>query len=78
VPEVIRAGVRGRPARLRSLANERLRRSEGLMMPPLSFAKTRPLRAMPYREYLQTSQWKSKREEKLRAAGYRCQVCNSG
>ncbi len=41
-------------------------------------APTRPheLRAMPYKEYLQTPHWKRKREEKVRAAGRRCQLCN--
>ncbi len=34
------------------------------------------LRALPYKEYLQTPHWKRKRNEKLRAAGYRCQMCN--
>ena len=38
----------------------------------------RPYRAMPYKEYLQTPHWKGKREDKLRAVGYRCQVCNRG
>lgn len=32
----------GRPARSRTRANERLRRFEGLMIPPVSLAKTRP------------------------------------
>ena len=43
-------------------------------------APTRPheLRAMPYKEYLQTPHWKRKREEKVRAAGLRCQLCNRG
>ncbi len=36
------------------------------------------LRALPYKEYLRTLHWKRKREEKLRAAGYKCQVCNRG
>jgi hypothetical protein len=36
----------------------------------------RELRAMPYEEYLQTPHWKRKREERLRAVGYRCQLCN--
>ncbi len=36
------------------------------------------LRALPYKEYLRIPHWKRKREEKLRAAGYRCQVCNRG
>lgn len=31
---------------------------------------------MPYKEYLQTPHWKRKREEKVRAAGRRCQLCN--
>jgi hypothetical protein len=34
------------------------------------------LRRMPYGEYLQTPHWQHKREEKLRAMGYRCQLCN--
>lgn len=38
----------------------------------------RELRALPYEDYLQTPHWKRKREEKLRAVGYRCQLCNSG
>ncbi len=36
------------------------------------------LRDMPYEEYLQTPHWKRKREDKLRAVGYRCQVCHRG
>lgn len=41
---------------------------------------TRPheLRAMLYEEYLQSPHWKRRREDKLRAAGRRCQVCNRG
>jgi 5-methylcytosine-specific restriction endonuclease McrA len=35
------------------------------------------LRKMPYREYLQTDEWRWRREEKLEAAGYRCQLCSS-
>ena len=31
---------------------------------------------MPYKEYLQSPHWKRRREDKLRAAGRRCQVCN--
>ncbi len=33
---------------------------------------------MPYKEYLQTPYWKRRREDKLRAAGHRCQLCNRG
>lgn len=36
------------------------------------------LRAMPYEEYLQTPHWKRRREDKLRTAGQRCQLCNRG
>lgn len=40
-------------------------------------ARLSELRNMPYREYLQTPEWREKREHHLRSAGYRCQVCNS-
>ncbi len=33
-------------------------------------------RTMPYREYLQTSEWQAARMQALRRADYRCQVCN--
>jgi len=36
------------------------------------------LRAMPYEEYLQTPHWKHRREDRLRAAGHKCQLCNRG
>ena len=36
------------------------------------------LRAVPYKEYLRTPHWKRRREDKLHAAGHRCQVCNRG
>ena len=36
------------------------------------------LRALPYEEYLQTPHCKGSREDKLRAVGHLCQVCNSG
>ncbi len=38
----------------------------------------RDLRALPYREYLQTPHWKRRRQDKVRVAGYRCQLCNRG
>jgi hypothetical protein len=31
-----------------------------------------------YKEYLQTPYWKRRREDKLRAVGRRCQLCNRG
>jgi 5-methylcytosine-specific restriction endonuclease McrA len=34
------------------------------------------LATMPYRDYLQTPEWREKRKGALAAAGYRCQVCN--
>ncbi len=41
-------------------------------------ASPQELRDLPYGEYLQTPHWKRKREEKIRAVGRRCQVCNQG
>lgn len=35
------------------------------------------LAAMRYADYLQTPEWQARRTRALRAAGYRCQVCNS-
>jgi hypothetical protein len=35
------------------------------------------LRTMPYWEYLQTPEWKCRRNDHLKRAGYRCQVCNA-
>lgn len=40
--------------------------------------RIRELRAMPYGEYLRTPHWKHLREDKVRAAGHRCQLCNRG
>jgi 5-methylcytosine-specific restriction endonuclease McrA len=36
------------------------------------------LQAMPYQKYLQTPEWKARREQHLRSVGYRCQICNAG
>ncbi len=35
------------------------------------------LRTMPYREYLRTPEWQSRRRIALVAASHRCQVCNA-
>lgn len=35
------------------------------------------LRRIPYRQYLQTPEWKERRLQHLKSAGFRCQVCNS-
>ena len=40
--------------------------------------RVRQLRAMPYREYLLTPEWQERRKARLKAARYRCQVCNAG
>jgi hypothetical protein len=34
------------------------------------------LKFMPYKKYLETPEWKAKRERKLIDAGFRCQLCN--
>lgn len=39
--------------------------------------RLRELRTMPYREYLQTPEWQERRKARLKAARYRCQVCNT-
>jgi hypothetical protein len=35
------------------------------------------LKALPYEEYLRTPEWRARRQESLRRARYRCQMCNS-
>ena len=35
------------------------------------------LKTMPYRDYLQTPEWKERRQKHLLSADYRCQICNS-
>lgn len=35
------------------------------------------LKAMPYKEYLQTDHWKKKRLQALKRYNFRCQTCNS-
>jgi hypothetical protein len=40
-------------------------------------ARIRDLRAMPYKEYLRTPDWKRRRADVLRSAGYRCQACSN-
>jgi hypothetical protein len=41
-----------------------------------SLARLQALKTMPYQEYLQTPEWKAKREAALKRAWYCCQVCN--
>jgi 5-methylcytosine-specific restriction endonuclease McrA len=36
------------------------------------------LRTMPYRDYLRTPEWRSRRKWKLQQAGYRCQATACG
>jgi hypothetical protein len=35
------------------------------------------LHRLPYKQYLETSHWRALRHERLKAANYRCQVCNA-
>lgn len=41
-------------------------------------ARMRELAAMPYREYLRSPEWQDVRQRHLKAAQYRCQLCNKG
>jgi hypothetical protein len=43
---------------------------------PKEEARRLRLRAIPYREYLETPEWKALREKKLKAARFRCELCN--
>lgn len=40
--------------------------------------RVRELRVMPYKDYLLTPEWQERRKARLKAARYRCQVCNAG
>lgn len=40
--------------------------------------RSRELMTMPYTEYLQTPEWDVTRKKALKAAGYRCTLCNAG
>ena len=35
------------------------------------------LKKMKYQDYLQTPEWKERRQKHLKSAGFRCQICNS-
>lgn len=39
--------------------------------------RLRELATMPYHEYLQTPEWKERKERHLKRVGYRCQICNA-
>lgn len=41
------------------------------------FARLRQLRTMPYRDYLETPEWKERRSEHIYASRGRCQICNT-
>lgn len=81
---------RQQEARLREAEQERLKREQEIKSHRAGrqgggsghTVPVRPheLRAMLYKEYLQTPHWKRRREDKLRAVGRRCQLCsrNSG
>jgi hypothetical protein len=40
--------------------------------------RLRDLKTMPYRDYLQSDEWKTTRRRALKRAQFRCQVCNKG
>jgi 5-methylcytosine-specific restriction endonuclease McrA len=42
----------------------------------LANKKIRELRALPYKDYLQTDHWKSIKTAILQTYGFRCQICN--
>lgn len=52
--------------------------SNSVLRPPDNqpIRRTAELRSMPYKDYLQTPEWGAKRNEMLKRAGHRCQVCN--
>ena len=39
--------------------------------------RRRALASMPYADYLRSPEWRRRRADALRRAGWRCQVCNS-
>jgi len=39
--------------------------------------RLRQLKTMPYKDYLQTDEWKARRTAYLKTVGYRCEVCNT-
>lgn len=51
---------------------------EGLKRADRMRARAAELETMPYAEYLQTDEWRWRREVHLEACGNRCQLCNSG
>jgi hypothetical protein len=55
---------------------ERIERAFGAEADALDRARYERLRTMPYGEYLVSTQWLMRREAKLAAASYRCQICN--
>ncbi len=48
-----------------------------LVTPSITPERLAALRAMPYEEYLRTSEWRARRQEALKRAGYCCHLCNS-
>lgn len=45
--------------------------------PDITPERLAALKAMPYEEYLRTPEWRARRQEALKRAQYRCQLCNS-
>ncbi len=48
-----------------------------LVAPDITPERLAALRAMPYEEYLRTPEWRARRQEALKRAQYRCQLCNT-
>jgi 5-methylcytosine-specific restriction endonuclease McrA len=57
-----------------ALARDAARREERLRARAARLAE---LRALPYRDYLQTAEWQATRRAALRHACYKCQLCGS-
>ena len=39
--------------------------------------RLKELKEMPYKDYLNTSEWKAKRKKALKSADYKCQLCHA-
>lgn len=50
----------------------------GIVLANRANVRQRELHTMPYRDYLETPEWRAQRDEALTRAGHRCQLCNRG
>lgn len=79
----IGAGAIGYRALKRSRSSQKVAVPAGVLHPvrtsnDQAIRRTAELRSMPYKDYLQTPEWRAKRAEMLERAGRRCQICNRG